>query len=71
MIPWYVSDRATSVYAVVWCVGFGPACAGAYWHLTVVKWAGMALMAPFSVYVAVMAVLSAVALMRAIRRGEM
>ena len=67
---WIMSDRASTVYAVLWCVGFVPACGGAYFHFAWMKWTGLILVAPFTIYVAVMAVLSAIAFVRWMRSGE-
>jgi len=66
-----LSDRAASAYAVMWCVGFVPACMGAYWKWVYVKWVGAALMTPFSLYLALMLVLGTISFVRAVRRGEM
>ena len=64
-----ISNRAVTIYAVLWCVGFIPACAGDYYRLSFLKWSGLILMFPFSLYVAVMTVLSVISFVRAVRRG--
>lgn len=66
-----ISNRAVTIYAVLWCVGFLPACAGAYYRHPFLKWFGLILMFPFSLYVAVMTVLSVISFVRAVRRGPL
>ena len=65
-----LSDRAVSVYAILWCAGFMAFCAGAYFRLACLKWLGLVLLVPFSLYVAIMIVASVVAFLRAVRRGR-
>ncbi len=64
-----ISNRAVTIDSIFWCVGFLPACAGSYYRLSYPIRAGLILMFAFSLYVAVMTVLSAISFVRAVRRG--
>jgi hypothetical protein len=61
-IPRIISDRAATAYSIIWVVGFPLSFVGGHFHHPKVKWAGYALMAPFTIYVALMTVLSVHAL---------
>ena len=65
-----MSDRAATIYAALWSIGFFPACAGAYWGSPWAKWCGLVLMAPFSLYVALMALLGTISFVRALMHAR-
>ena len=71
MIPRLLSNSAVKTYAILWCIGFPLACAGSYFHLSLVKWHGIVLLAPFSLYIALMTILSTISFIRDVKRGQL
>jgi hypothetical protein len=67
MIPRLLSNRAVTTYAILWCIGFPLACAGTYFQLPFLKWPGYILLAPFSLYIALMTILSTISFIRALK----
>ena len=70
-MPALVSNRAVTTYAILWCLGFPLACAGSYFHIPLVKWPGIVLLAPFSLYIALMTILSTISFIRDVKRGQL